>query len=99
MSGQQVLHGTSFVHKTNPYDQTKSTRLLVLRKRSDDLKLNCTSKGIKARTGGKMADFIVAIDYSKSVMLCKQFERRLTGECSADFIRIHLTEAFQSNVF
>lgn len=34
-------------------------------------------KGRKAGTGGKMANFMVAIAYGKGVVLCKQYEEIL----------------------
>jgi transposase len=91
------LDGTSFVHKTNPNDQAKSQKSMVWRKRSEGLNPNCTSKGKKAGSGGRMANFIVAIAYGKGVVLCEQYEDRFTGQYFADFIRKHFPATFKKS--
>ena len=91
------LDGSSFAHKYNPCDQAKSRRSMVWRKRSEGLGLQCTSKGKKEGTGGRMAHFVVCIAYNKGVMLCEQYTKRFTGEYFASFIRKHFEEAFSNS--
>ena len=88
------LDGTSFVHKTNPCDQACSTKAMAWRKRSEGLSVQCTCKGKKEGTGGRMANFMVAIAYNHGVNLCEQYEEKLTGQYFADFIREHFDSTF-----
>lgn len=69
---------TSFVHKTNPFDQARATKSMAWRKRGEGLALNCTSKGKKAGVEGKTAHFFVSIAYGKGVIACDQYFQRLT---------------------
>ncbi len=64
------LDGTSFVHKTNPFDQARATKSTAWRKRGEGLSLSCTSKGKKAGVEGKTAQFLVSIAYGKGVIAC-----------------------------
>ena len=56
------IDATSFVHKTNPFDQARCTKSMAWRKKGEGLALNCTSKGKKAGVEGKTAHFIVSIE-------------------------------------
>ena len=91
------LDGTSFVHKTNPFDQARATKSMAWRKRGEGLSLNCTSKGKKAgmegkKAGveGKTAHFLVSIAYGKGVIACDQYFERLTGERFSEYVRLSL---------
>ena len=57
------LDGTGFTHKSNPYDQARSS--MAWRKRNEGLSVECTTKGSHEGSGGKVANFFVAIAYEK----------------------------------
>ena len=63
--------GTSFVHKTNPYDQARSVKSRAWRTIGEGLELNCTSKGKKAGVQGRVVHYFVSIAYGKGVIGCK----------------------------
>lgn len=65
------------------------------RKRGEGLHFQCTSKGKKAGTGGKMANFFVAIAHKRGVVMCEQYEDRLTGAYFAAFVKQHFPTAFE----
>ena len=52
--------GTSFLHKTNPFDQARATQSLAWRRKSEGVALNCTTKGKKAGVEGRTVHFFVA---------------------------------------
>ena len=89
--------GTSFVHKTNPFDQARATKSMAWRKRGEGLALNCTSKGRKAGVEGKTAHFFVSIAYGKGVISCDQYFERLTGENFAEYVRAHFPRIFEKS--
>ena len=74
------FEGTSFVHKTNPYDQARAVKSLTWRTRNEWLALYCTSKGKKAGVKGKVVLFFVAIAYKKGVICCDKYTQRLNVE-------------------
>ena len=80
------LDGTSFVYKSNPHDQAVAPRLMAWRKRCEGLDINCTSKGKKTGSGGKVASFMVGISHGSGVVLCQQYSGRLNGEKFANMI-------------
>ena len=88
------LDGTSFVHKTNPFDQARATKSMAWRKRGEGLSLNCTSKGKKAGVEGKTAHFLVSIAYGKGVIACNQYFERLTGERFSEYVRLNFPRIF-----
>ena len=88
---------TSFVHKTNPFDQARACKSMAWRKRGEGLALNCTSKGKKAGVEGKTAHFFVSIAYGKRVIACDQFFERLTGEKFADYVCEHFPQIFSKS--
>jgi len=89
------LDAVSFVYKTNPMDQATKPRGRVYRRRSEGLKLNCTSKGQKEGTGGKHARFVVAISYQKGVLICEPYEK-MNGEFFEDFIDRNFETMFEA---
>ena len=89
------LDGTGFTHKYNPSDQARTTRSMAWRKANEGLSIDCTTKGSHEGTGGKVANFMVAIAYEKGVVLCEQYTGHLNGQKFSDFIRDYFSEAFE----
>ena len=89
--------GASWTHKTNPSDQARSTASMAWRKKSEGLSLNCTTKGKKEGSGGKMIKVFVAIAYGHGAVLCEQYEEQLTGQLFADFVREHFLNTFDNS--
>ena len=89
------LDGASIVQKTNLLDQASCSHAMIWRKRSEGLKLQCTTKVKKAGSGGSVAHSIVAIAHKSGVVLCEQYTGRFTGAYFAEFIRKHFEEAFK----
>ena len=87
--------GTSFVHKTNPFDQAQVTKSMAWRKRGKGLFLNCTRKGEKASVEGKTAHYVVPIAYKKDVIPCDQYSERLTAKTFAEYVRLHFPRIFE----
>ena len=69
------LDASSFVHKINPFSQARAPGTRNWRKKNEGLCIDCTSKGKKAGSGGKIAHFMVCISYGKGVYFCKQYEK------------------------
>ena len=90
------LDGVSFVYKTNQLDQARAPKGRVWRKRSEGLTRGCLAKGSKSGTGGKVAKFMVAISYSKGVLVCERYER-MDGNYFASFIDQHFNQMFQQS--
>lgn len=80
------LDASSFVHKTNPYDQVRALGAKIWRKKNEGLKINCTTKGKKIGSGGKVTHFMVCISCGKGVYFCKQYEK-MDGPYFANFVR------------
>ena len=87
------LDGVSFVYKTNPLDQARAPSGRVWRKKTEGLRQGCLSRGSKAGTGRKLAKFIVAISYSKGVVLCERYEK-MNGAFFSSFIDEHFDNVF-----
>ena len=62
------LDGNSFIYKSNPNYQARAPEAKEWRKTGKDLKGECVAKGRKAGSGGKVAQFMVATSYHKSVL-------------------------------
>ena len=68
------LDAVGFAYKQDPYDQAMTPGARSWRKKSEGLDRGCTRKGSKE---GTLQDrFIVAISYSKGVVLCKVNENK-----------------------
>ncbi|KXJ12063.1 hypothetical protein AC249_AIPGENE28757 [Exaiptasia diaphana] len=80
------LDGISFTYKRRPKDQALAPRGRVWRKKSEDLKRGCTSKGSKDWTGGKLVKLIVATSYDKGVIEVYECDH-LDGPAFAAFIK------------
>jgi len=87
--------GTSFVHKTNPFDQARAPKSRAWRKAGEGLDLFCTCKGKKAGVAGRVAKFFVSIAYEKGVIACDQYTNRLNGESFARYVRDRFPSLFQ----
>ena len=68
---------------------------MIWRKRSEGLKLQCTTKRKKTGSEGSKAHFIVAIAHKSGVVLCEQYTGRFTGTYFAEFIREHFGETLK----
>lgn len=88
------LDGTTWVFKTNPFDQACNAQSRVWRKPCEGLQHGCTSKGKKVGYGGKSIHFLVSISYSKGVISCEQYNK-MNGEFFASFIRTKFKVIFQ----
>ena len=89
------LDGVGFTHKFNPKDQACSTSSMAWRKSSEGLALS--TKGKKEGTGGRVANFLVAIAHEKGVLCCEQYMGNITGESFADFVRENFPEMFENS--
>ena len=88
---------TSFVHKTNHFDQARATKTMAWRKKGEGLALNCASKGKKAGVEGKTAHCFVPIACGEGVIACDQFFERLTPEKFADYVREQFPQIFSKS--
>ena len=84
--------GVGFTHKTNPLSEARCEGSMAWRKPCEGLTL--TSKGKKAGTSGRQANFFVAISYDKGVVCCEQYTETLTGTLFADFVREYFPMLF-----
>ena len=87
------LDGVSFAHKFNPLSSARATKTMARRKSTEGL--STTAKGKKEGNGGKMAHFFVAIAYNNGVILCKQYNEKLTGESFANFLKEFFPATFE----
>ena len=62
------LDGVGFMHKVNPRDQSLAPRTMAWRKPRDGLSYNQTTKGSHEGSGGRTANFLVAVAYKRGVM-------------------------------
>ena len=83
------------MHKANPLDQARYSQAMIWRKKSEGLKLQCTTKAKKTGSGGSVAHCIVAITHKRGAILCEQYTGCFTGAYFAEFIREHFEEAFK----
>ena len=86
--------GTSFVHKTNPFDQARSVKSRAWRLKSEGLELNCTSKGKKAGVQGRVVHFFVSIAYGKGVISCDKYTGHISGDFFAKYVRENFPRIF-----
>jgi hypothetical protein len=76
--------GVGFVHKINPNNEARSSGARNWRKAGEGLIY--TTKGKKEGSGGKTANFFVAIAFDKGVISCEQYHSKLTGKMFAEFV-------------
>ena len=91
------LDGVGFTHKYNPHDQSLAPRTMAWRKPSDGLSFNQTSKGSHEGSSGRTAHFIVAIAYSKGVILAEQYKGNLNGQKFTDFVHEQFPTLFENS--
>ena len=87
--------GVGFVHKTNPHNEARSSGARNWRKAGEGL--IHTAKGKKEGSGGKTANFFVAIAFDKGVISCEQYHCKLTGTMFAEFVKEHLSDVFKNS--
>lgn len=88
------LDGTGWVHKTDPCLNAMTHRTRTWRQRGEGLSRECTAKGRKEGTGGKMAKFMVAIAHGRGVIECYQYEGNVNGEMFSTFIKERFPSIF-----
>lgn len=89
------LDGKSWVHKTNPSEHTRTMRTRTWKKKGESLERNCTAKGKKEGSGGRVAKFMVAIAYGRGVLKCQQYTGNVNAELCANFVRDHFPGMFE----
>ena len=89
------LDCTSFVHKTNPANQTKAPGSCEWRKYKEGLKRGCTAKC--AKVGHKSAHFVVAISYKKGVICYEEYEK-MNGKHFASFAKNNFADIFSCSI-
>jgi len=89
------LDGVGFTHKYNPHDQALAPRTMAWRKPADGLSFQQTAKGSHEGSGGRVANFFVAIAYQKGVILAEQYEGQLNGKRFAEFVREQFPALFE----
>lgn len=91
------LDGVGFTHKYNPLNDARTTKTMSWRKSSEGLIRECTTRGKKEGSAGRIAKFVVAIAHNKGVICCEQYMEKMSGEVFANFIRNHFPATFQSS--
>ena len=83
------------MHKTNPRNEARSSGARNWRQSGEGLVY--TSKGKKEGSGGRTANFFVAIAYDKGVICCEQYHCTLTREMFAEFVKTHFSSMFENS--
>lgn len=81
------LDGVGFAHRMNPYSEARAASSMAWRKPGEGLSM--TTKGKKEGSGGKMANFFVAISHGSGVVLCQHHDWQVTGKLFAEFVGEH----------
>ena len=68
--------GISWTHKTNPFDQARSTTAVAWRKKSEGLTLKCTTKGKKG-SGSKLVKVLVVLSMAMGQRCVNSMKSRL----------------------
>lgn len=85
--------GVGFAHKYNPFAEARAVGSMQWRKPNEGL--GRSTKGRKEGSGGRMANFFVAIAYGRGVVLCKNYPWNVTGERFARFVKHCFPGAFE----
>ena len=85
------LDGVGFAHKMDPAGEARMVSSMTWRKASEGILI--TTKGRKEGSGGKMANFFVAIAHGKGPVMAKHHEWKITGQNFAQHI---VEESFPS---
>ena len=56
-----------------------------------------TSKDKEEGSGGKTANFFVAIAFDEGVITCEQYHSKLTGTMFAEFVKEHFSDVFKTD--
>ena len=80
------LDGTSFQLKFNPKDQARGPHGREWGKPSEGWKKDCTSKGAKLGSRGRVAHVIVPISYKSGTVAYHQYEP-MNGKFFTDFVK------------
>ena len=79
------LDGVGFAHKYNPMGEARAVSSMAWRRPDEGLTI--TTKGRKEGSGGKMANFFVAISYGRGVVMCHHFDWVINGKNFSNLIR------------
>ena len=85
------LDAVSFVHKNDPRKAAIQPKSRVWRTKGEGLSI--TTKGSKSLAGGKRVHVLVAVAYSKGVILKEVYEK-MDGAFFAEFIKTHFNLCF-----
>ena len=78
------LDGVGFAFKPNPAGEARAVSSMTCRKPNEGLAI--TTKGRKEGSGGKMANFFVAISHGNGVVMCHHYDWKITGDNFARFV-------------
>jgi len=78
------LDGVGFAFKPNPAGEARAVSSMTWRKPNEGVAI--TTKGRKEGSGGKMANFFVAISHGSGVVMCHHHDWKITGENFARFV-------------
>ena len=81
-------------HNYNPHEVVRSIRTMAWQLKNEGLRPHCTAKRSHVGSGGREAHFILAIAHLKGVVLCEQYEGKISGDMFSDFMKTHLQETF-----
>jgi len=85
--------GIGFVHKCNPAGEARTVSSMSWRLPKEGL--TRTTKGRKEESGGKMANFFVAMSHTHGVVMCEHHEWKITGENFAQLVDSDFLKVFQ----
>jgi len=88
--------GTGFVYKENPMDEAFAPKAREWRQPNEGLAFGCTAKGKKE--GTTQAKFMVAISYTRGVVLCEQYFGRINGEKFCRLVDRCFPQAFHLSI-
>ncbi len=90
------LDAVGFIYKKNPLDQARAPSAREWRRADEGLSFGCTAKGKKE--GSTQVKFMVAISYKQGVVLCEEYENRLSGRSFATMVRKKFPLAFMLSI-
>ena len=73
----------SWINKTNPYEQARSTFAIAWHKKSEVLAFKCTTTEKKRKD---LVTVFVTIAHGHVAVMCDQYEKQLTGQFLAHFV-------------
>ena len=90
------LDAVSFVHKNDPRKAAMQPKSRVWRTKGEGLSI--TTKGSKSLAGEKRVHVLVAVAYSKGVILKEVYEK-MDGAFFAEFIKTHFDLCYGRRLF